>query len=257
MKPTPKSQSKPSARKGAQHGSGLPKLLAFGAHPDDIEFGCGGVVARETRAGRAVVFVVCSRGEAASNGTVAERTAEAERAAKKLEATIQFLDLGGDAHFEVKVEHTIKLARVLRQVRPGLVLAPSLAPNQHPDHPRLGQLVRDATRLARYGGVKELRALPPHTIEQLFYYAVTPEAEPTDLARVLVDVSAPEVMAAWTAAMQAHASQGRTRNYVELQLTRARLNGLRAGIGHAIPVFPNDSLVIDSLAVLGRGARTF
>ena len=253
MKPTPKSQSK----EGARQGSSLPKLLAFGAHPDDIEFGCGGVIARETQAGRAVVFVVCSRGEAASNGTVAERTDEAENAAKKLGATIEFLDLGGDAHFEVRVEHTLKLAQVIRRIRPGLVLAPSLAPNQHPDHPRLGQLVRDATRLARYGGVKELRALPPHTIEQLFYYAVTPEAEPTDLARVLIDVSAPEVMAAWTAAMEAHASQGRTRNYVELQLTRARLNGLRAGIGHAISLFPNDPLVIGSLAQVSRGARTF
>ena len=253
MKPTPKSQSK----EGARQGSSLPKLLAFGAHPDDIEFGCGGVIARETQSGRGAHFVVCSRGEAASNGTAAERTDEAQSAAKKLGATIEFLDLGGDAHFEVRVEHTLKLAQVLRRFQPGLVLAPSLAPNQHPDHPRLGQLVRDATRLARYGGVKELRALPPHTIEQLFYYAVTPEAEPTDLARVLIDVSAPEVMAAWTAAMEAHASQGRTRNYAQLQLTRARLNGLRAGIGHAIPLFPNDSLVIDSLARLGRGARTF
>jgi hypothetical protein len=121
----------------------------------------------------------------------------------------------------------------------------------------LGQLVRDATRLARYGGVKELRDQPPLAVEQLFYYAVTPEAEPADLARVLVDVSEASIVAAWTAAMEAHASQARTRNYVELQLTRARLNGLRAGIGHAIPLFPNDPLVIDSLERVRKGARTF
>ncbi|HWW00757.1 MAG TPA: PIG-L family deacetylase [Candidatus Acidoferrum sp.] len=257
MKPTPKSAPETGARNRAAGGSNLRKLLAFGAHPDDIEFGCGGVIAGETQAGREVRFVVCSRGEAASNGTAAERTTEAEKSAERLGATIEFLDLGGDAHFEVKVEHTLKLAEILRRERPALVLAPSLAPNQHPDHPRLGQMVRDATRLARYGGVKRLRPLPPHAVEQLFYYAVTPEAEPTDLARVLVDVSAPEVLAVWTAAMEAHASQARTRNYVELQLTRARLNGLRAGIGQAIPLFPNDPLVIDSLARVGRGARAF
>ena len=234
-----------------------PTLLAFGAHPDDIEFGCGGVIARETQAGRQAHFVVCSRGEAASSGTPGERTAEAEKSAALLGATLEFLDLGGDAHLEVKVEHTLKLAEIIRRARPAVVLAPSLAPNQHPDHPRLGQLVRDAARLARYGGLTELRAQPPHAIGQLFFYAITPEAEPADLARVLVDVSAPKVLAAWTAALEAHASQARTRNYVELQLTRARLNGLRAGIGHAIALFPNDPLVVDSLAELARGARAF
>ena len=57
--------------------------------------------------------------------------------------------------------------------------------------------------------------------------------------------------------MEAHTSQARARNYVELQLTRARLHGLRAGIGHAIALFPNDPLVLDSLAPVSRGARRF
>ena len=48
-------------------------LLAFGAHPDDIEFGSGGVIALEAKLGRPVHLVVCSRGEAASNGTPAHR----------------------------------------------------------------------------------------------------------------------------------------------------------------------------------------
>ena len=60
---------------------------------------------------------------------------------------------------------------------------------------------------------------PPHAIDQLFFYALTPEAEPRDVTPVLVDVSAPEIVAAWTAAMEAHASQIAARNYVEMQLT--------------------------------------
>jgi hypothetical protein len=56
-------------------------LLAFGAHPDDIEFACGGVIASETRAGRPAHFVICSRGEAGTRGTPAQRTAEAKKAA--------------------------------------------------------------------------------------------------------------------------------------------------------------------------------
>jgi LmbE family N-acetylglucosaminyl deacetylase len=245
MKPTP--NSPPDAA----------PLLVFGAHPDDIEFGCGGVIAGETRAGRAVHFVVCSRGEAATNGTPAQRMREAKRAAALLGATVEFVNLGGDAHFEVCVAHALALARIIRRVRPGIVLAPSVVENQHPDHAKLGRMVRDATRLARYGGVKELHGAKPHATGQLFFYAVTPEAEPADLAKVLVDVSGPEVMAAWTASMEAHASQKATRNYIELQLTRARLHGLRAGMGHAIPLFANDPLIFPSLATLGRAARQF
>jgi N-acetylglucosamine malate deacetylase 1 len=235
----------------------LQPLLAFGAHPDDIEFSCGGVIAKETQTGRTVHFVICSRGEAASHGTPAHRVIEANRSAVLLGAKLEFIELDGDAHLEIRAAHAIKLAGIIRRLRPGVVLAPSRVENQHPDHSRLGQLVRDACRLARYGGIRELRRRPPHPIEQLFYYAVTPEAEPSDLTPMLIDVSAPEILAVWTAAMEAHASQAATRDYVELQLTRARLRGLRAGVGHAIALFPNDPLVLDSLAQAGRGSRRF
>lgn len=245
MKPTPKFPPE------------LAPLLAFGAHPDDIEFGCGGIIASESCAGRKVHFVICSKGESGTNGTPKQRIAEARQAAKFLGATIEFIELDGDAHLEIRAAHAIKLAGILRRVRPGIVLAPSLVENQHPDHWRLGKLVRDASRLSRYGGLKELRRVPAHAIEQLFFYAVTPEAEPRDISPVLIDVSKPEVIAAWTAAMAAHKSQMQTRNYVELQLTRARLLGARAGIGHAMALFPNDPLVLDSLTQVGRGARRF
>jgi N-acetylglucosamine malate deacetylase 1 len=241
-----------------QHTGETPMLLlAFGAHPDDIEFGCGGVIAKESRAGRAAHFVICSRGESASHGTPKQRVAEAKKSAAILGATVQFIGLDGDAHLEVRAAHAIKLAGIIRRLRPGIVLAPSLVENQHPDHWRLGQLVRDACRLARYGGMKELRRAPRHTIDQLFYYAVTPEAEPANITPVLIDISSPEILKIWTSAMEAHATQIAARNYVELQLTRARLRGLRSGVGHAIALFPNDPLMLDSLASAGRGARRF
>ncbi|HEV2694553.1 MAG TPA: PIG-L family deacetylase [Verrucomicrobiae bacterium] len=245
MKPGLKSQTKP-----------VP-LVAFGAHPDDIEFGCGGIIARETQAGRPVHFVICSRGEAGSYGTPKQRTAESKKAASILGATVEFIELDGDAHLEIRAAHAIKLAQILRRIRPGIALAPSVVENQHPDHWRLGTLVRDAARLARYGGLKELRRLPSHAIGQLFFYAVTPEAEPRDISPVLFDVSAPEIISTWTAAMSAHQSQVKARNYIELQITRARLLGARAGISHALALFPNDALVLDSLEQLNRSTRRF
>lgn len=237
--------------------AGLAPLVAFGAHPDDVEFGCGGVIALEARGGRAAHVVVCSRGESATHGTPGGRADEACRAAAALGATLEFLELDGDAHLEASVAHAMRLAEVLRRVRPGIVLAPSLVENQHPDHPRLGALVRDAARLARYGGVAELRGAPPHAIDQLLFYAGSADAEPRDVTPVLIDVSDAPVMAAWIEAMNAHASQTSARNYVELQLARARVRGLSAGVGHAIALFPNDPVVVDSLATVGRGARSF
>ena len=245
MKPLPKSRPDTSP------------LLAFGAHPDDIEFGCGAIIALETRIGRKAHLVVCSRGEAATNGTPQERTTEARKAAKLLGATLEFIELDGDARLEVKPAHAIRLAAAIRKIRPGIILAPSLVENQHPDHACLGRLVRDASRLARYGGITELRKLPPHAIGQLFYYALTPEAEPRDITPLWVDVSAPEVVRAWTDSMKAHASQARTRNYVEMQLVRAKALGARAGISYAMALYPNDPMVIGELGHVSRAARRF
>lgn len=233
------------------------RLLIFGAHPDDIEFGCGGIVAQATQSGNTAHFVVTSSGEAATNGTAELRMKEAEIAAKSLGASIEFIELDGDSHLEVRAEHAIRLAGIIRRIRPSIVLAPTWVENQHPDHSRLGKLVRDAARLARYGGLKEISEYESHSIEQLFFYAVTPDGEPNDVQPVLIDVSSAAVMDAWVAAMNAHNSQASTRNYVDLQLTRAKLFGARAGVDYAMAVFPNDALLFDSIIHAGRGARRF
>jgi N-acetylglucosamine malate deacetylase 1 len=232
-------------------------LIAFGAHPDDIEFGCGGVIAQHTRAGNAAHLVVCSHGEAATHGTPHIRIEEAKHAASILRASIEFLELDGDAHLEIKVAHAIRIAEILRRTRAAIVIAPSPELNQHPDHAKLGQLVRDATRLARYGGMSELKELAPVAVDQLWFYALSRESEPTHISPVLIDVSSPDVLADWTAAMEAHQSQTQAKAYVQLQLTRARLNGVRAGIEHAIALFPNDPPVVESLAAFHKTANSF
>ncbi len=247
-----------NTKSSSKHTGKLPvPLVAFGAHPDDIEFGCGGVIAKEAQAGRKIHFVICSRGEAGTHGTPKQRTAEAKKAAAILGATIEFITLDGDAHLEIRAAHVIKIAEILRRIKPGIVLAPSVVENQHPDHAKLGKMVRDAARLARYGGLKELRRSPPHAIDQLFFYAVTPEAEPRDISPLLIDISASEILSTWKNAMAAHESQVSGRNYIELQITRSRLLGVRAGVGHAIALFPNDPLVIESLTQLSQSARRF
>jgi len=234
-----------------------PSILTFGAHPDDIEFGVGAIIFKETLAGRSAHFVVCSLGEAGSNGTPHQRKRESEDAAKILGATIEFVELDGDAHLEVRAEHAIKLAEIIRRVRPAIVLAPTREENQHPDHAALARIVRNATRLARYGGLKELRKLKPHAIQQLFFYGATADAGVSSAMPVLIDISAPEVLEAWKRAIAAHVSQSKTRKYQELLLARARANGLIAGVEYAVALVPNDPILFDSLAQISRGAKRF
>lgn len=238
-------------------GSRTDTLLAFGAHPDDIEFGCGGVLALEARRGRPVVGVVCSRGESASFGTPEIRANEAATAFRYLGAELRWLDLGGDGRIEATRDRAITVARVIRETRPAIVLAPSPAPNQHPDHAALGALVRDAARLARYGGFAPLADLQAYGIPSLWWYAVGGDADPTDTMPTLVDVSDPAIVTAWTAAMAAHISQAAALDYTTAMLTRAQWFGVRATVSHAIPLWPADPIVVKTLDAVGRTARGF
>lgn len=232
-------------------------LLVFGAHPDDIEFGCGGIIAREAHAGRTAHFVVCSKGESASHGAPEQRVTEAQNSAKVLRAELEFLELGGDAHFEISTAHTIRLAEVIRRIRPELVLAPSPEENQHPDHSRLGKMVREAARLARYAGLKELKALPAHSIRLLLFFAITPETQPSGINPIYIDISVLEVFNAWVSAMKLHASQTSSLSYVDLQVAQARVNGLRAGVEYATALYPSEPLLFDSLQDFQRSLRRF
>src|SRR4051812_29212490 len=97
------------------------RILAIGAHPDDLEFACGGILLAEAARGSEIFLCVCSRGESGTNGTPEERQAEARAAADLLGAKVEFLDLGGDAHIESTRPNAFAIARQLRLVRPDLL----------------------------------------------------------------------------------------------------------------------------------------
>ncbi len=91
-------------------------ILAVGAHPDDIEFGCAHVLIQEVRKGNHVKLLVLSRGEAGTNGTPEARESEARAAAKLIGADIDFLDFGGDCHLLRSPENAFKLAVEIRKI---------------------------------------------------------------------------------------------------------------------------------------------
>lgn len=232
------------------------RILAVGAHPDDIEFGCGGVLLAEAARGNKVHLHVCSRGESGSNGTPADREAEARSASVQLGAKLKFLDLGGDCHIAASVANALTIARCIRTVRPEILLAPTTVADQHPDHVAVGRLCMDALRLARYGGIRELRELPPHAVGHYFTFAVTPSGEPPhDCVAVHVDIS--PYYKQWVHLMECHKTQLRTRDYIDLQTARARLLGVQAGVEYAQALFMTDHLLVKTLAELPPPIRLF
>jgi len=229
------------------------RFLAVGAHPDDVEFGCAPILIQEVRNGHEARILVTSKGEAASAGTPEERAQEARDAARIIGAAIQFLELGGDCHIEHNPANAVKLAREIRRFKPAVILAPHLDENQHPDHAAVGKIVRDAARLARYGGLRDLEELPPHPITSLYFYTITQVfIEPPE---VVVDVSA--AREAWEAAIECHKSQMKTRNYLDLVMSRARTLGAAVGVEYAAGLWLNDPIRVGSLADIPLSSRCF
>lgn len=161
-------------------------VLAVGAHPDDLELGCGGTVALLARAGRRVGIVHLTRGESGTRGSAERRRAEAEAAAEVLGASaLTFLDCGDGRlrHGEAEEDAMIE---VVRRNRPDLVLAPAPG-DRHPDHGRAHRLVADSCFYAGLVGRRLAGAgdLAPHRPAALFAYM---QHDPFDVSLV-VDVS--------------------------------------------------------------------
>ncbi|PIR96182.1 MAG: hypothetical protein COT92_02615 [Candidatus Doudnabacteria bacterium CG10_big_fil_rev_8_21_14_0_10_42_18] len=230
------------------------KILAFGAHPDDVEFGAAApLLIKETKKGSKAKIVVCSLGEAGSSGTSVGRKKEAAMAAKIIGAEIEFINLGGDCHIKYKPNNGITLAKIIRKYKPNIVLTTSLKEEQHPDHKALAMLVRDACRFARYGGLKELKGLPVHKIGELYFYQSSADYyKPYD---IVIDVS--DVQKIWEKSIKAHASQMKTKNYIDLVLTKARALGASIGVKYAVGLWKNDPVRLNSLSDINLSSRNY
>ena len=227
-------------------------ILAIGAHPDDIEFGCAHVLIQEVRRGNRVKLLILSRGEASSHGTPESREAESRAAAALIGADLEFLDFGGDCHIQPTRAHAFEIAAEIRKFQPSIVLAPESDENQHPDHAVVGKLTRDACRFARYVGLKDLADQAPHAVAALYYYAITqPLADPD----VVIDIS--DVLTVWDAVMRCHASQMQTRSYADLRLAAARHLGLSIGVEYAVGFHANDPVRVSALSEITLSSRHF
>ncbi len=128
-------------------------IVAFGAHPDDVELGCSGTIAKEISLGKKVGIIDLTRGELGTRGSVEIRNAEAAKAAKILGISArENLDMR-DGFFINNEEHQMKVIQMIRKYRPEIVICNAIE-DRHIDHGKGSKLVSDACFLS---GLRQIK----------------------------------------------------------------------------------------------------
>ncbi len=147
-------------------------ILAFGAHPDDVELSAAATLLKHIQQGKKVALVDLTEGELGSRGTIETRYEEAKAASKILGIEDRVNLKMADGFFEHSQENLMKIVEQIRYFKPEIVLANAVE-DRHPDHGKASKLVSDACFLT--GLVKIKTNLNgedqlPHRPKMVFHY---------------------------------------------------------------------------------------
>jgi bacillithiol biosynthesis deacetylase BshB1 len=178
-------------------------ILAFGAHPDDVELGCGGTLLAAVAEGKKVGIIDLTQGELGTRGTVADRLKEGLLAGEIIGAAVRE-NLGmKDGFFVNDQAHQMMIVEVIRKYQPDIILC-NAPEDRHPDHGKAAKLVADAAFLAglvkvqtTYNDIAQTAWRPSH----VFHYIQSRNLQPN----FVVDIS--KHMDQKMASILAHASQ--------------------------------------------------
>lgn len=127
-------------------------ILAIGAHPDDVELGCGGTIAKIISEGKTVAIIDLTKGELGTRGTDKTRKQEAADAAKILGISARENLEMKDGFLQNSEEYQMRIVKMIRKYQPEIVLA-NATDDRHPDHGKAAKLVSDACFLS---GLKKI-----------------------------------------------------------------------------------------------------
>lgn len=122
-------------------------ILAIGAHPDDVELGCGATLAKEIASGKKVGVIDLTRGELGTRGTAETRNKEALDAAKVLGVTVRENMKFADGFFINDKQHQLAIIKMIRKYQPEIVMCNAID-DRHIDHGKGSKLVSDACFLS-------------------------------------------------------------------------------------------------------------
>ena len=225
--------------------------LAFGAHPDDVELGCGGTIIKLGDLGDSTGVVALTRGEMGTRGTPEIRAREFAAAAGAMGVSVhKALDMP-DGRVELNIENKIKVIREIRAHRPRIVFAPYWVA-RHPDHEAASKIVREASYLA---GLKKLdTGQEAHRPFKVLFYQSRFEFQPS----FVVNISGAHERK--LDAIKSYASQFDSPNkadfgtdetlisrpdFIERIVTRDRQYGTYVGVEFGEPFLVREALGID------------
>lgn len=224
--------------------------MAFGAHPDDVELFCSGLLVKLKNQGYSTGVIDLTAGELSTNGTVEIRKKESEYAAKILNLDVR-KNLGlADGNLENSTENRLKIINVVREYEPDLVILPYWH-DRHPDHIAASKLVSDSCFYSGLGKIDT--GQKNHRPKTLFYYMMHETFQPT----FIVDIT--REMEIKIAAINAHQSQfgkiqGRSNStyinkpeFLESIKDRARFYGYEIKTKYGEPYYYQGILKIDNI----------
>ena len=227
-------------------------VLAIAAHRDDVEQTCGGTLLRMAARGLRTAILDLTQGESGTRGTAEDRAREAAEAARLLGVGWrQALDLPNGA-IENSLENRLKIVRILRQVRPRVVILPYWQA-RHPDHAIVATLGYQACFLSGLSKVET--GAPPHRPFKIIYASLYADVRPTfvvDITR-FIDQRHQALMAYKSqyanqqtgSALFVPEEEIRERTYAE-----ARHYGLLAGVRFGEPFVQKEVGLVDDLTLL-------
>jgi len=231
-------------------------VLAIAAHRDDVEQTCGGTLLRMAARGLRTAILDLTQGESGTRGSAAERAAEAEEAARILGVSHrQALDLP-DGAVANTLENRLKIARVLREWRPRVVILPYWEA-RHPDHATCATLGYEACFLAglsRLSGAG-VEALAPHRPFKIVYASLYADVRPSFIIDITPFIEQRHASLMAYKSQYSNQEKGgglfvpeeeiRERTYAE-----ARHYGLLAGVKYGEPFVQREVGLVDDLTLI-------
>jgi bacillithiol biosynthesis deacetylase BshB1 len=230
-------------------------VLAFGAHPDDVELGCGGVIAKEVAKGKKVGVIDLTRGELGTRGTAETRDEEAFNAAKILGVSLRTNMGFSDGFFVNDKAHQLAIIKIIRKYQPEMILC-NAVDDRHIDHGKGSKLVSDACFLS---GLLKIETKDDEVIQkpwrpkQVYHYIQWKNLEPDVVVDIsgFIDKKMEAVLAYKTQFYDANSKEPQTpissKNFTDSIIYRARDLGRLVNVEYAEGFTVERYAAVDSL----------
>ena len=233
-------------------------ILAFGAHPDDVELGCGATLAKEIASGSKVGIVDLTRGELGTRGSAELRAVEAKNAAAILGVSVRENLHFADGFFENNKLHQLEIIKMIRKYQPEIVICNAIE-DRHIDHGRGSKLVSDACFLSglikietQIDGQNQKEWRP----KQVYHYIQWKNIEPDFVVDVtgFIDVKKEAILAYSSQFYDPKSDEPETpitsKNFLDSITYRSRDLGRIIGVEHAEGFTSERYVAVENLSKL-------